>query len=231
MELRQKRQIIDEIYRSYLERDVSYLLKVEKVEAFSSLIRMLASQVGSMVNYSELSSTIGISLSTVKNYLWYAEKTFIIHRVLPYFRNVRKEITKSPVMYFQDLGLRNYVLGWWGNLREANELGFPFQNFVLHLLREKVAETSAEIHFWRTKDNAEIDFVLDYGQKVIPVEVKFKDLKEEAAGRSLRNFISRYKPDQAWVINLTLKESLKVNGTEILFLPFHEILSHDSLVA
>jgi predicted AAA+ superfamily ATPase len=223
-ELREKRRIMDEIYRSYLERDVSYLLKVEKVEAFSSLIRTLASQVGLMVNYSELSSTIGISLVTVKNYLFYAEKTFILQRVSPYFRNIRKEITKSPVMYFQDLGLRNYALGWWGNLREANDLGFPFQNFVLHLLREKVAETPAGIRFWRTKDNAEIDFILDYGQKVLPVEVKFKDLKEAAAGRSLRGFISRYKPDQAWVINLSLKESLEVNGTEVLFLPFHEIL-------
>src|SRR3989344_6002662 len=83
-----KARVIDEIYRSYLERDAVYLLKVEKIEAFSSLVKLLASQTGNIVNYSEISNTLGISSQTVKNYLWYLEKTFIVRKVSPYFRNV-----------------------------------------------------------------------------------------------------------------------------------------------
>ncbi len=222
--LKEKARIIDEIYRSYLERDISYLLRVEKTEAFSSLIKVLASQIGRLVNYSELSSTLAISLKTVKNYMWYAEKTFVIRRITPFFRNARKEITRSPIVYFCDLGLRNYALGLFGNTALPSEAGFSFQNLVLNLLRERLLFTPAEVHFWRTKDRAEVDFVVDLGGKVIPMEVKFKELKKPMIGRSLRSFIKRYGPERAYVVNLELREKTRIGKTEIRFLPFYELL-------
>ncbi len=176
--LNEKRKIMDDIYHSYLERDISYLLRVEKTEAFSSLIKILAGQIGNLTNYSELSSTLGISSKTIKNYLWYAQKTFIIRKVTPYFRNIRKEIAKSPVIYFYDFGLRNYALGLFGNLNIPSELGFLFQNLILNILKEKLTLTSGKVHFWRTKDRAEVDFIIELGKNIIPVEVKFKELKK-----------------------------------------------------
>jgi len=223
-EQKEKIRIIDEIYRSYLERDISYLLRVEKTEAFSNLIKVLAAQIGRLVNYSELSSTLGIALQTIKKYLWYAEKTFIMQRITPFFRNTRKEITKSPVAYFYDVGLRNYALGLYGNLITPSETGFVFQNFIFNLMKEKVLFSPAEIHFWRTKDKAEVDFVITLGQRTLPVEVKFKELKKPEIGRSLRSFISRYQPEMAWVINTELKKKIKLEKTEISFLPFWDII-------
>jgi predicted AAA+ superfamily ATPase len=222
-EQREKARIIDEIYRSYLERDISYLLRVEKPEAFSNLIKMLASQVGRLVNYSELSSTLAISIQTIKNYLWYAEKTYIINMVSPFFRNIRKEIAKAPVAYFYDVGLRNYAVGLYGGLIHSPEAGFAFQNFVLNLLRERFLPSPAGIHFWRTKDRAEVDFVIDLGQRILPVEVKFKAMKKSEFGRSLRSFINKYQPEMAWVINLELSERIKLDKTEIHFMPFWEL--------
>jgi len=58
-------------------------LKIENTEAFNSLIKTLASQIGNLINYSEIANTLGISVQTVKKYLWYAEKTFILKRVSP----------------------------------------------------------------------------------------------------------------------------------------------------
>ena len=226
-EEREKARIIDEIYRSYLERDISYLLRVEKPESFSNLIKVLASQVGRLINYSELSSTLGISMQTIKNYLWYAEKTYIINRVSPFFKNIRKEITKSPVAYFYDVGLRNYAVGLYGGLIHSHEAGFVFQNFVLNLLRERFLFSPAVIHFWRTKDRAEVDFVIDKGQTILPVEVKFKEMKKPEFGRSLRSFISKYQPELAWVINLDLRAMVKLDKTEIHFMPFWEIGRED----
>jgi len=223
-EQKEKIRIIDEIYRSYLERDISYLLRVEKTEAFSNLIKVLAAQIGRLVNYSELSSTLGIALQTIKKYLWYAEKTFIMQRITPFFRNTRKEITKSPVAYFYDVGLRNYALGLYGNLITPSETGFVFQNFIFNLMKEKMLFSPAEIHFWRTKDKAEVDFVITLGQRTLPVEVKFKELKKPEIGRSLRSFISRYQPEMAWVINTELKKKIKLEKTEISFLPFWDII-------
>lgn len=223
-ELKEKKKIIDEIYRSYLERDISYLLRVEKTEAFSSLVKILAGQIGSLINYSELSSTLGISLKTVKNYLWILEKTFILQRIAPYFRNIRKEITKSPVIYFYDLGLRNYALGLFGNITVGSEAGFLFQNLVLNLIRESFRYSAAKIHFWRTKDKAEVDFIINPGKEIIPVEAKFRALSKPKVSRALRSFILRYQPSKALVVNLELNQRIKLGKTEVIFLPFYEMM-------
>jgi predicted AAA+ superfamily ATPase len=223
--LSEKIKIIDEIYHSYLEKDISNLLKVERVDAFTSLIKILASQIGRLLNYSEISSTLGISIQTLKNYLWYAEKTFIIQRITPYFKNVRKEITKSPTVYFYDLGLRNYALGFFGKVEFSPDLGFLFQNFILNILKEKIRFSNANIHFWRTKDKAEVDFVIDLGKEVLPVEAKYKKLKEPQIERSTKSFIEKYQPKQAWVINLNLDEEIKLNKTKVKFLSFHKMFS------
>ncbi len=225
--LKEKRIIMEEIYRSVIEKDLTYLLRIEKTEAFTSLIKILSGQTGGLVNYSEISSTIGISIRTVKNYLWYAEKTFIIEKITPFFRNIRKEITKSPVYYFYDLGLRNFTLGLMGNLTFTYGAGFLFQNLILHMLKENIRHTGGNIHFWRTKDRAEVDFILDLGEETIPVEVKFKELKKVVTGRSLRNFISKYKPRRAWIINLELEKKVDLNGTEVNFIPFYKLIGNN----
>lgn len=229
-QLKEKTKIIDEIYHSYLEKDILYLLRVEKIEAFSSLIKILASQIGKIVNYSELSSFVGVSLKTIKNYLWYAQKTFILRKITPYFTNMRKELSKSPVVYFYDIGLRNYALGFFGNLTLPSELGFVFQNFVLNILKEKFRFTAGELHFWRTKDKAEVDFIIKLGKNIIPVETKFKELRKPEIDRSLRNFILKYRPKKAYIINLKLRESIKIDETKIDFLPFYELVKEEEFL-
>lgn len=222
--LSEKRKLIDEIYQSYLERDIAYLLNVKKTEAFTSLTRLIASQIGQLVNFSELSSTLGLSLQTIKNYLWFLEKTFIIKRVNPYFRNIRKEICKSPIFYFDDLGLRNYALGMFGQVKNPKDLGFLFQNFIFNILTKKLRFSGAKIGFWRTKEGAEVDFVIDFLKEQIPVEVKYQALKKVEMTRSLKNFIKKYKPKKAIVVNLDFKKKLNFNETRLDIIPFYELL-------
>ncbi|NCO82825.1 MAG: ATPase [Nitrospirae bacterium CG_4_10_14_3_um_filter_44_29] len=222
-EIKEKRKVIDEIFRSYIDRDIASFLRVEKLEGYSQLIRILSAQTGNMVNYNELSNTLGISMPTIKNYLWYAEKTFIIQKITPYFRNIRKEITKSPVYYFHDIGLRNYAIGMFGMLSQSSDFGFPFENFILNLLKEKIRFTGANIHFWRTKDGAEVDFIIDYRAKQIPVEVKYKKLSKPETSRSFLSFIKKYAPKNAVVVNLSLNAVEHIGKTTIHFLPFYRL--------
>ncbi|MBU1102564.1 ATP-binding protein [Patescibacteria group bacterium] len=221
----EKTRIIDEIFKSYLERDISYWLGVEKTEAFAGLVKILAQQTGGLVNYAELSGTLGISYQTVKNFLWYLEKTFIIRKVAPYFRNKRKEITKTPIFYFVDLGLRNYSQGIFGRPDVSQtELGLIFENFVFNILMEKLRFTGMSIHFWRTKEGAEVDFVADSGKSLLPIEVKFQQFKEPKIERSLRSFIEKYQPARALIITNGFKRDLPIGKTKVEFLPFWETL-------
>jgi len=220
----EKVRVIDDIYRSVLERDVAYLLKVEKTEAFNRLIKVLAGQIGNLINYKELSSTLGTSFQTVKKYLWYAQKIFLLNLVTPYSRNVRKEITQSPVAYFGDLGLRNYALGIFGTVASPAECGFLFQNLVFLILSSIRHPGLTTLHFWRTKDKAEVDFIVEKGEALIPVEVKFKALTDVEMPRSLLSFCERYQPAEAHVVNLALKKTTKVGKTRVHFIPYWELL-------
>lgn len=222
-EISQKQAVIDEIYRSYLEKDMSYLLNIQKTESLTQLVRILAAQTGNLVNVSELSRTLGIAVQTVKDYLWYLEKTYIIQRVPPYFKNIRKEITKASTYYFTDLGLKNYAVNQFGNALETNSTGLLFENFVYNSLKEGIYLSPATIHFWRTKDKAEVDFVIDTGQSIIPVEVKYSVLKQPETTRSFKSFLEKYKPEKAFIVHLGKHMESHFGNTKIFFIPFYNL--------
>ena len=221
----EKRKIIAELYQSYLERDIAHLLGVQKTERFTTLARLMASQIGQLATISELANTLNITMATVNNYLWYMEKTFLLHKVTPYFRNMRKELTKTPVFYFYDLGMRNYALGSFGGMPASpSESGFLFQNFIHLILREKIADTSNQIHHWRTTNKAEVDFVLDKNTEVIPIEVKYRRFDTPETTRSYQNFAAAYHPSKGYVIHFGDALQKQVNSTQTHFMNWSQLL-------
>lgn len=220
----EKKKIIEEIYTSFVEKDLVYLLGIQKTEDLDRLLKVISSQIGNLVNYSELSSTLGISKQTVNNYLWYTEKTFVIDKITPFYQNIRGEITKSPTYYFSDLGMRNFILGIFGNYAQTDNDGFLFQNFIYLLIKNNSNLNFSKIHFWRTKDGAEVDFILDNGQDLVPIEVKSTNLKDQNISRSFRNFINKYHPPKAFLVNLSLDSKLTIDQTTIYFIPYYQIL-------
>ncbi len=220
----EKLALIHEIYTSYVEKDLSYWLKIEKPEVFTSLLKIISHQAGRLTSFIELSNTLGISVPTLKTYLYYAEKTYILKKIIPFFRNIKKELTKMQVYYFYDLGLRNFSAGVFGKIEDFSEAGFPFQNLIMLLLEERFGETGSTIHYWRSKDGAEVDFVIDFKKEILPVEVKASFLKKPSISRSLRSFIKKYAPKETWVVNLSLREEIKINKTLIKIFPIWELL-------
>ena len=213
---------MNELFTSYVSKDISYLLGVRSTDKYIKMIKLLAVQSGVILNYSQLASDTGISVATLKNYLWYAEQTFVISTIKPYFTNPKKELTKSPVIYFNDLGLLNFACGKFAKIDSIN--GFVFQNFIYILLRSKYQTPVTPVNYWRTKDKAEVDFIVQQTDEIIPVEVKFSNLKKRNVSRSLSNYINRYKPSKAMVINLSLDENIELNDTRIEFIPYWKLL-------
>ncbi|MBK8946916.1 MAG: ATP-binding protein [Ignavibacteriae bacterium] len=223
--LDEKKKIINEIYRSYIEKDIVSLLKIDRPEAFSLLIKLLSAEVGKILNYSNLAKLTGISSITLKKYLWYSEKTYVIQTIPPFFRNTVKELTKSYSIYFYDLGLRNFANDTFRLVENKNELGFLFQNFIKNIVYEKIKWKSWNIKYWRTTDKAEVDFIIESSQKIIPIEVKYSALKNISIKRSLRSFIDKYSPSKAFVINLEFENEIKINETTVAFVPFYKIIT------
>lgn len=219
--LSEKMALMNEIFRSYIERDVDHLLRIRKSDDFSRLVKLMASQIGQLTNVAELSRTLGLSQPTIKEYLWILEKTFIIHRVTPSFTNVRKEITKSPLYYFSDLGFRNFALGLFGGVEDSAKKGFLFQNFVYRILHQEFVHDPSQIHFWRTKHGSEVDFVVSHGNKLLPIEVKYSLMRKPEVNRSLRSFLEDMKPKKAIIVNLSGKKTkVKRGKSEVVLWPY-----------
>jgi len=208
---------LKEIFTSYMEKDIKSFLEIKNENAFINLITLLSASVGGLINMSEISNTLSIHQVTLDNYFYYLEQTFIIARLRPFFKNVRKEIVKSPRVFFNDIGFRNFAINNFNNLDIREDKGFVFENFVYLILKEKVGQIS-KINFWRTKAGAEVDFIILKDLKPVPVEAKAKYFKKPAITPSMRSFINTYNPDAAFVINLNLNEDIKLNGCIIRFM-------------
>lgn len=219
--LEEKHAEMREIYQSYLERDIQDLLGLKKLEEFVNLVKMIGAQLGSLVNYAGLSSQLRISYETLKKYLWYLEKTYILHKVSPYIGNVRREVTKSPLYYFVDVGLRNYVLGLFGVPVPTLLQGHVFENFIFQRIRDSVEFASTSIHFWRSQDHAEVDFVVKKGVVGIPVEVKYRMFNKPIISRSFRSFVDSHHPPYGYIIHLGDFFEQNIEQTCIYFLPFY----------
>jgi len=217
---KEKRETIGEIYQSYIERDITYLLRLARPEQFSLLVKVLSLLSGKIVNLSDLSSEAGISTTTVKQYLWYLEKTYIVDTISPFSTNPTKELTKAPICYFKDIGLRNYAAGEFGNV---NDYGFVFQNFIYLQLYELAKRYDFSIHFWRTKDKTEVDFVLQKGRQIIPIEVKYKNINTFEITRAMRSLIERYSPKAAAVINISSSYEQSITNTKVSLIPFYKL--------
>ena len=104
-------------------------------------IQLLALQCGGLLNQAQLASDVGVSVETLNKYMWYAEQTYVIENIRPYFTNPKKELTKSPIIYFNDLGMCNYGRNRYG-LAASTSDGFLFQNFIYQLLRDRLRHGS-----------------------------------------------------------------------------------------
>jgi len=215
--------LINEIYNSYLRKDIAYLLKIDRPEIFTKLIQLLAYYSGSLINYSTLAADTGISVPTLKKYLWYAKNTFIIKAVHPFFKNKRKELKKSPTIYFNDIGLRNFALNQFGDEASIEHSGHLFQNFIFTILLDSLQNRFCTIHYWRTTDQADVDFVIHSGDQIIPLEVKFSRIKRVRLSRSFRNFIKSYQPRKAFIINLDYSNEIVLNNTVAKFIPYYRL--------
>ena len=218
--IQERIDIMNEIFSSYVMKDISILLGVRSSDKFVKMISLLAVQCGEILNYSQLANDVGVSTETIKNYLWYAQQTFMIRLAKPFFTNRKKELTKSPVVYFNDVGMLNFARGRYD---AGSNQGFVFQNFVFNILYEKYASVFTPVNHWRTKDKAEVDFVIHKEGKTIPVEVKYSHLKNDNLSRSFRSFLSDYQPEEACIVNLSLDTVKFIDNTKVMFIPYWKL--------
>lgn len=162
--------------RTYVERDVQNVLRVSDLEAFGRFLGFCAGRNGQLVNLSSLASDCGVTHPTVKSWLSVLQTSFLVTLLRPHHQNFSKRLIKSPKLYFLDTGLLCYLL----KIRSPEDLrthamrGPVFESFVLSELTKNCLNRGHEpdLYFWRDTAGHEIDFLIDRGQELVPVEAK-----------------------------------------------------------
>ena len=146
---------------NYLYKDLFVYKGIKKPEIIQKLVRALALQLGSEVSYNELSNLLGVDKSTVENYINLLEKCFVVFRLDSFSRNLRNEIKKGKKIYFYDNGVRNAVLSNFAPLELRNDVGALWENLMVseRVKRNSYSGNFAQLFFWRTHEQHEIDLI------------------------------------------------------------------------
>ena len=169
------KRILMFLTNNYLYKDILSYKGIKKPDVLQKLVRALALQLGSEVSYNELSNMLGIDKETVESYINLLEKCYVVFRLDSFSRNLRNEIKKGKKIYFYDNGIRNAVLSNFAPLDLRNDVGALWENLMVseRVKRNAYIGRFAQIYFWRTHDQKEIDLIEDEDGVINTFEFKW----------------------------------------------------------
>lgn len=216
--IEEKLKELEEIYNSYVQKDIKAFLRIENVSAFNRLVKILAVRIANLANLSQIGSPLKIARETLERYMFVLENTFIVKNIPPFFMNRNKEITKMNKIFFYDTGLRNFSIKDFKELELRLDKGALAENGVVAELLKSTAVLQ-ELHFWRTQAKTEVDIVVKDKDVLIPLEIKYQSFSVPKIPSGLKAFIEHYKPDRAYVLTRDFFAELEYRHCPIKFLP------------
>ena len=170
---------IEEITHSYLLKDILELEQVKSSKILLDILRLLAFQVGNEVSYSEIAQKVNIDTKTVIRYLDLFEKAFVLLNVRGYSGNLREEVTRKSKYYFYDNGVRNALISNFNPIHLRDDIGMLWENFIFmeRLKKRSYQSLSANVYFWRTWQQQEVDIVEEREGKLFGYELKYSKNK------------------------------------------------------
>lgn len=190
----QEERLLKFLSESYLYKDIFLFKGIKKPEKILELLKLLAWQIGSEVNYNELSQILKIDNQTVESYITMLEQAFVIYKLNSYHSNQRNELKKSKKIYFNDLGIRNALINDFRPMELRNDVGNLFENFIINEMRKQndYKQIYANFYFWRTTDQKEIDLIIEKNSVLATYEIKWNANKKARLTKSFSNIYSNY---------------------------------------
>jgi len=169
--LNNKKLELETLINTYLEKDIINFLRVENIRVFQDLIKIFASNPGSLLSIRELADTLQSSQETIKKYINILEGTYVCTRLKPFFTNAKKSIRRMPKVFINDLGIINLMNNDLTNFTNKINLGDIVENFMyLELFRRY----KKDLFFYRTVSGSEIDFVIEKNEITL-IEIKYRN--------------------------------------------------------
>ncbi len=193
-----------EILRSYviahLEEEIRREALVKDWGAFLRFLQLAAAESGHVVNYARIAEDVGVAPVTVRSYYQLLEDIFIGFSVPGYSQSPRKNLTSTPRFYMFDLGIRHAAAGLTpGHEIVLSDPGRYLEQWVgIELWKRLGYLGKGRLHHLRTKDGAEIDFIVESENKLVPIEVKWTERPRREDARHIIKFIEEQKGKALW---------------------------------
>ncbi len=182
--------------QTYLERDVRTIRQIGDLTLFQTFLRALAARHAQLLSLTEISRDIGASINTVKSWISVLEATHQIVILRPYFLNAGKRLVKSPKVYFTDTGTLCHLVGLKNpeHAMAGPMCGPIFEGAVLSEILKTYLHRGLQpaIYFWRTSAGNEIDFVIESGSEIFPLEAKLGATARPEIAKEIITFISSF---------------------------------------
>lgn len=195
----------DNYLQTYVRRDLQKLFPGLNPERFRTFLQILAGVSGSIINYSDVARTLGVSVPTAREYFRIADGTFLWRHVPAYERSALKRVVKHPKGHFRDAGLAHFLqhVTHLRDLRAHPRMGFSWEAFAgeqLVTTLRNAGFTFDTFHF-RTGGGSEVDLVLEGDFGLVAVEVKYAQTVDASSLRALREFVKAQSCKLGLVIN------------------------------
>lgn len=196
----QEQEILTQLTDSYLYKDILNWEKIRKPEKLTKLLQALAFQVGNEVSFNELGQITALDNQTVENYIRLLEQTFIIFRLPPLSRNLRKELKSKRKIYFYDNGIRNAIIAQFQPLELRQDIGALWENWLISERKKYLHyhNIPANTFFWRTQDQQEIDYIEERNGSMWAYEMKWNPKAKAAFSKT---FTAAYPSNETTVIH------------------------------
>lgn len=199
-------QLLRELSSDYLWKDVLQAGLVKTPDLIKRLLSLLAHQAGSEVSVNELATQLQMARPTVDRYLDLLEQTFVIFRLPSFSTNPRKELAKSQKLFFWDTGIRNALLYAFSTDEFRPDIGALWESWVIAEVAKHNAlfGSPAELFFWRTRAQSEVDLVVKQGSGLQAFEIKWSSRR--VSGRAFRDAygveVQLLRPDNPFAVDI-----------------------------
>jgi predicted AAA+ superfamily ATPase len=203
------RRFFNSYLQTYVERDVRAMILLRDLTQFQQFVTLLAGRVGQIVNLNSLANDVGVSATTLRNWLSVLKASYVIFEMMPFSENVRKRTIKSPKIFFTDVGLAAFLLG----IHTAEQAyrdplrGSLYENLVIADIMKGAMNRGIrhEFYFFRDSHGNEIDLLIRKQGRLIPVEIK-------SAGTFSTDFVKGLNWFQALGVKGTASGAVLYNG-------------------
>lgn len=209
---------LNDLILTFIEKDIVAAAGIERREAFSKSLHLVAGRVGQLLNSSDIAKNVGVDTTTIQSWLSLLEQNGLLRKLQPFTTNLNQRLIKTPKIYFEDVGLASRLQGWSDilPLMSSSQFGHLTENLAVSEVSKFFSNrgTSSKMFYVRSKEKVEIDLLIELpNNRYVSAEIKVTPQAWDGKQRALLNSLG-VNIIEHWI--LTPSSEARIPGTKVV---------------